>query len=329
MTDSKPEQAIIATTVHALALPDEQTFRSGLEAIRRFQAIAQSQMIQGHDYGVIPGTQKPTLLKPGAEKIIRLLGLADEYIISEQMIDWQKPFFHYVIRCILRHLATGTVVCEGLGECNSMEVKYRWRWAWPSELPLELQGDAGKATRERLVSRLVNTRNGKARQYRLANDEVWSVANTILKMAKKRAMVDAALSAGRLSDVFTQDLEDIRPEPPPDAPEQPGTQAQAPAAIASSALPQTPVATTTEPVAGPSTSALPDATFSAINEACHASGQAWSGVDEWVRKTHDGRGVRELSLEDAEKLLALLQRQKQRPKRAQTPAQQGLDKEEF
>ena len=37
----------------------------------------------------------------------------------------------------------------------------------------------------------------------------YSIANTILKMAKKRAYVDAALSVASLSDIFTQDLEDM------------------------------------------------------------------------------------------------------------------------
>ena len=33
--------------------------------------------------------------------------------------------------------------------------------------------------------------------------------NTVLKMAKKRALVDAVLTATAASDIFTQDLEDI------------------------------------------------------------------------------------------------------------------------
>ena len=37
-------------------------------------------------------------------------------------------------------------------------------------------------------------------------------ANTILKMAKKRAMVDLCLTATAASDVFAQDLEDMPPE---------------------------------------------------------------------------------------------------------------------
>ena len=39
--------------------------------------------------------------------------------------------------------------------------------------------------------------------------DAFTLANTVLKMARKRALVDAALTVGSLSDVFTQDLEDM------------------------------------------------------------------------------------------------------------------------
>ena len=85
----------------ALALPDEQQFRRDIQAINQFQAIVRSQMKSGHDYGVIPGTQKPTLLKPGAEKIAKLLGLADVYEIMDRQEDWERGFFRYLIKCRL------------------------------------------------------------------------------------------------------------------------------------------------------------------------------------------------------------------------------------
>jgi hypothetical protein len=45
--------------------------------------------------------------------------------------------------------------------------------------------------------------------YQVPNPDIFDQVNTLVKMAKKRALVDAALSAGRLSDLFTQDLEDM------------------------------------------------------------------------------------------------------------------------
>lgn len=186
-----------------LELPDEQKFKRDLEAINRFQKIVHANMVKDQDFGVIPGTQKPTLLKPGAEKIAKLLGLADTYDILDRQENWADGFFRYLVKCSLVHLATGTVISEGLGECNSMETKYRYRWLWSSELPEGFDKDKG-------IKRWVSSRGGtKVPQYRVDNDEIYSQVNTVLKMAKKRALVDAALSAGRLSNVFTQDIEDM------------------------------------------------------------------------------------------------------------------------
>jgi len=186
----------------ALALPDEQTFRRDIQAINRFQQVVHSTMVRDLDYGIIPGTQKPTLLKPGAEKIAKLLGLSDQYEIMDKTEEWQSPFFRYLIKCTLIHIASGSIISEGLGECNSMESKYRWRWLGERDLPSSID-------KTKLVSQERRSKTGGHwTVYRLDNEDIYSQVNTILKMAKKRALVDAALSAGRLSDVFTQDLED-------------------------------------------------------------------------------------------------------------------------
>lgn len=58
---------------------------------------------------------------------------------------------------------------------------------------------------------ITNTREG-----RYAKNSGYAVQNTVLKMAKKRALVDAALNVGNLSARFTQDMEDLKdlnPEP--------------------------------------------------------------------------------------------------------------------
>lgn len=132
--------------------------------IHAFQQVIQQAVVPGHDIGIIPGTDKPTLLKPGAEKIVMMMGLASRYEIMDKVEDYDKGFFSYNIRCTLSR--QGMDICEGVGNCNSRESKY-------------------------------------------VKADPYSIANTILKMAKKRAYVDAALSVASLSDIFTQDLEDM------------------------------------------------------------------------------------------------------------------------
>ena len=87
-------------------------------------------LVEGVDYGAIPGTDKPVLLKPGAEKICAFFGYAPHYT-SEIIEDWDgkmygEPLFYYKYTCTLAK--DGKPVGEGQGSCNSWESKYRHRW---------------------------------------------------------------------------------------------------------------------------------------------------------------------------------------------------------
>lgn len=141
--------------------------QQSMNKIQQFQKVIQNTLVEGHDYGAaFYGASKPSLLKPGAEKILMLLGLSSEYEIIEKVQDYEEGFFAYTVRCVLKK--NGQIITEGLGHCNSREKKYE---------------------------------SDKQDKYMLGN--------TCLKMAKKRAQVDAALTVGSLSDIFTQDLEDM------------------------------------------------------------------------------------------------------------------------
>jgi hypothetical protein len=236
---TEPEQTreiILAQERQPLALPDHASALAQLKRVREFQATVRELFVVNHDYGVIPGTgNKPTLLKPGAEKLTKLLGLADTYDFVDRTEDFEHDFFNYTVRCRLVSMATGQIVAEGLGNCNSHESKYRWRWAWPRDL-----------SEPEKVGLKTRTLKGGGVQYRVENDDVASLVNTIIKMAKKRAQVDAALSAGRLSEVFTQDLEDMTPT---------DESADGPAPTPTPAAVQRPSPARAAPPAGPQTSA--------------------------------------------------------------------------
>jgi hypothetical protein len=53
----------------------------------------------------------------------------------------------------------------------------------------------------------VGSCNSKEKKYKYQDS--YNIINTILKMAKKRALIDAVLSATRSSGIFTQDIEDF------------------------------------------------------------------------------------------------------------------------
>ena len=85
-------------------------------------AFVAAQMKRGVDYGVIPGTKKPTLLKPGAEKLCRLFSLRPSYELIHFITDFEQPLFFYHYRCTL--VRQGEMVGQGDGNCNSKEKKY-------------------------------------------------------------------------------------------------------------------------------------------------------------------------------------------------------------
>ena len=89
--------------------------------IAQMQAVVQKTLKEGHDFGEVPGTNKPTLLKPGGEKICMLFGLNPEYDFLQTTEDYDKEFFSYNIKCTL--FRNGQAVAQGVGSCNSKEKK--------------------------------------------------------------------------------------------------------------------------------------------------------------------------------------------------------------
>jgi len=160
-----------ANSLSIIESVDIGAVQSTLTKINQFQAVVQNTLKKNHDYGVIPGTPKPTLLKPGAEKIQMLLGVTSEYEVIEHINDYENGFFAFTVRCII--YKNGVKITEGLGHCNNREPKFYKRKDGSIQDPYEK-------------------------------------VNTVLKMAKKRAQIDATLTLASLSEVFTQDIEDMQ-----------------------------------------------------------------------------------------------------------------------
>jgi hypothetical protein len=174
---------------------DLDAVASTMQKINTMQTVIRQTLKDGHDYGLIPGVQKPVMLKPGAEKICMIFGLNPEYDFLSNTEDYKAEFFSYTIRCTL--FKRGEPCSQGIGSCNSKEKKYRY--VNVDSLP---NGYVGH-------SELITDRYGRTR-YKIENNDACSLVNTILKMAKKRALVDAVLQVGSLSEIFTQGAEDAQ-----------------------------------------------------------------------------------------------------------------------
>jgi len=185
-------------------------------------------MVPDQDFGVIPGANKPTLLKPGAEKLCCFFGLEPEFTEMIEDCDWTgerhagEMFYYIRYRC--RLLRDGRVLGVGEGSCNSWEKKYRWRQS-SRKCPQCGQEAiiAGKKFKESdpatwLCWRKKGGCNAKfeindpaiADQAigNIPNPDIADTVNTIQKMAQKRALVAATLIATGASEFFTQDVED-------------------------------------------------------------------------------------------------------------------------
>ena len=187
----------MSNEINALSIIDTleiENIASTMAKIQQMQNVVQTTLKKGHDFGEVPGTSKPTLLKPGGEKICMLFGLNPEYEFLKTTEDYDKEFFSYNIRCTL--FRNGQPVAQGVGSCNSKEKKYRFINV--DEIPENYVGQSEQFT----------DKYGRTK-YKINNPDICSLVNTILKMAKKRAFIDAVLQVASLSEVFTQDIEDM------------------------------------------------------------------------------------------------------------------------
>lgn len=176
---------------------DLGVIQATMQKVATFQAMIQNNLKVNHDFGVIAGAgSKPTLLKPGGEKICMMFGLNPEYDFLEKTENYKDGFFAYNIKCTLYR--NGNPVSQGIGSCNSMEKKYRYINS--DSIPDGVDPAAVEKTTDKY---------GRIK-YKIPNPHIADLVNTILKMAKKRSFIDAVLQVASLSDVFTQDLEDIR-----------------------------------------------------------------------------------------------------------------------
>jgi len=218
----KKEQETKETETKAIVKKDVQVVEKAsvqtvLEQVNIIQELYSKAMKEGVDYGVIPGCGKPSLLKAGAEKITFMFRLRPNFLVEKEWL----PNGHLVVNCKCELLnQNGEKLGEGVGMCSTLEKKYRWRdanrkcpvcgketifkdkkegggwYCWAKK------GGCGKQFAENDPA-ILNQVVGK-----IENENIADEYNTVLKMAKKRAYIDATLTVSGVSDLFTQDLDE-------------------------------------------------------------------------------------------------------------------------
>jgi ssDNA-binding Zn-finger/Zn-ribbon topoisomerase 1 len=217
---SEPQETTALATRQDMAIVTQAVSPEAMVAqVHLIQEVMGKVMKDGEHYGIIPGTNKPSLLKPGAEKLSMTFRLRPEFRIDRS--DMERSHREYEIVCTL-YDPSGASQGQGVGSCTTMESRYRWRKA-EQACP-----ECGKPTiirgkKEYGGGWLCFAKKGgcgakfpdgdpqieNQNMGRVENEDIADVYNTVLKMAKKRAFVDAILTATAASDIFTQDTEDM------------------------------------------------------------------------------------------------------------------------
>jgi len=253
-------------TTSALAVLSDDDFelliKQAARSRQRLIRVQREAMQKGVDWGTIPGTQNPTLLKPGAEILIAMVGGVAKYIVRKSEGDGKEtPAIRYEVECQVWDTRNEFQLGVGYGACNTHERKYRYRRA---RLTCPECGKQAIAMNRKTSVYFCSARDGgcgknfapgskEAKVLRAfpvveENPDPWDLDNTMLKMAKKRAKVDAALDVAKASGTFTQDVEDFEPEhdagfaPPDDPPAKSAPQKRRPGRPRKEAKPDAPLA---------------------------------------------------------------------------------------
>lgn len=194
--------------IQTLSQNREMTVADMKSHVSTIEQMTNAVMKENMHYGKIPGCgDKPTLLLPGAQKLALAFQLSVRPIV--EVIDLEDGHREYRVEVELISRANGIVVGTGVGNCNTMESKYRFRsQVTDREVPKEYWNGrdpellGGKQYSPKKVG------NQWLIAERIEHDNPADYYNTCVKMAKKRALVDATLTATGASDHFTQDIED-------------------------------------------------------------------------------------------------------------------------
>lgn len=174
-----------------------------IQRTKQIREIMEKVMKPNIHYGIIPGTQKPTLYQPGADILNVTFRIAPIVALVDDLSDPDSVRYRITVRG--EHQVTKETLAEGVGSCSSNEEKYRWR----KPVCDEEFNETPENQRRQKWRRGKNNNTWKEKQIRTSPVDV---DNTILKMAVKRAKIAMTLNATAAGDVFGQDLEDLSEE---------------------------------------------------------------------------------------------------------------------
>lgn len=177
-------------------------------AMQQLLEMRRAVLIEGTDYGLIPGTgSKPALLKSGAEKLVMVAG----FMVHDDSLPPDPGRDGVTIRYTLLRAGNGPWVCGLCGEhYPGYPIAQAKGYAGYDEDRFYKSPAMQAAGAERVERKYAakDNREVNPRRWEGPFDEYRAPWNSVLKMAAKRAFVAATLNAVAGSGLFTQDIDD-------------------------------------------------------------------------------------------------------------------------
>ena len=134
--------------------------------------------------------EKPALTQDGARTLSNLFETYPDAVKIEEV---PLPDGHVRIRTtVALRSYTGDIRAYGIGVCSTKESRYAWRWVFDNQVPRHL--DKG--------SLRTRTTQSKHVLYRVPNEDIDDVMNTVQKLSFKRGHTMAALNLPCVADSF-------------------------------------------------------------------------------------------------------------------------------
>lgn len=175
-------------------------------------------------FGKIPGCDKPSLFKPGAELVAQMMGVRPEY--EKEEIDLPGGHKEYRYKCHLFHIQSGIKVGEHESTCSTTESKYAFRTEIvKDENDPDIHKSPPKEWWETKNPELIGGNQFRVRKKRVFEKKKWIEKWVIIKFlpvenpsdnyhtcksqGMKRSFVGAIRTLSACSDKFTDSVEDF------------------------------------------------------------------------------------------------------------------------
>jgi hypothetical protein len=171
--------------------------------------FVQKIMVLDTDFGKVPGTDKDTLFKPGAEKLTTFFGLSPRFEIIREIEQWDgdEPLFYYLIRC--RLYRGDYPVGEADGSCNSRESRYRFRWVQEHEVPPGLDKSKLKRRGGKTIEPKFAIERGQTQGKYGKPDEYWQAFRDAIEKGTAKETIKPTRD-GRAMEAYEIDMTTYR-----------------------------------------------------------------------------------------------------------------------